>query len=218
MAQLLFATTFALLLCSTSAMAEVVGDTAIYDPSVKPKGLRNSTEGLYEVAPPSGFHMQFQHGPNSTFAVFRTEEGKGRDLAVRVNRHSEETGFVLKGSVLFRAGYNDEFTHILRAGDSIVVPECAPHGGIFGWDNNEETILIATLTEKYVEYGPDEAGGAPEEFARKVKYDPDSGVAESERCQNMTGEPELEWDMDDLRKWGEEHANDPVSTQPGWLN
>ncbi|MCG2634486.1 MAG: hypothetical protein J4A00_06125 [Gammaproteobacteria bacterium] len=146
--------------------------------------------------------MNFIHGSNSTLAVYRSEQGRGRDLPLRINRHAEETGTVLYGSVLFRAGYGTEFTRILRAGDSILIPKCMPHGGIFGWDNNEETLLVSTFTEKYVEYGPDDTGGVPGEFAAKLSYDAESGVAASEECARMEGAPPVTWTVDSLRADG----------------
>ena len=170
----------------------------------KPEKARgfNAHEGLMEVNPPGGFFLKFIHGPNSTLAVYRSEQGRGRDLPLRINRHAEETGTVLYGSVLFRAGYGTEFTRILRAGDSILIPTCVPHGGIFGWDRDEETLMVSTFTEKYVEYGPDDAGGAPEEFTAKVQYDEASGVAASEECARMEGAPPVSWTVDSLRADG----------------
>ena len=161
---------------------------------------KNFDTDLFEVTPPGGFYMKFQHGPNSTLAVYKTAAGKGRDLPIRINRHNEETGVVTRGSVLFKAGYDGEFTKVLRPGDTIVIPRCVPHAGIFGWDNNEETILITTFAEKYVEYGPDNATELPKEFRDKIAYDKASGVAASLECAAMTGTPPITWSTKDLRE------------------
>ena len=159
----------------------------------------NTNENQFEIDPPGGFFMRFKHGPDSTAAIYRTAAGKGRDMPIRLNRHNEEAGYVVKGSVLFKAGYNGEFTHILRAGDSIVIPRCVPHGGIFGWDDNEETILFTTFADKYVEYGPDDLDGPPKEFADKIQYDPESGIAASKECVEMQGAPPVTWSVQDLK-------------------
>ena len=188
------------LLCGLLLSCLVSAEALQYEP-VKARGF-NAHEGLMEVNPPGGFALKFIHGTKSTLAVYRSAQGRGHDLPLRINRHSEETGTVLYGSVLFRAGYGTEFTRILRAGDSILIPTCVPHGGIFGWDHNEETLMVSTFTEKYVEYGPDDAGGAPEEFTAKVSYDADSGVAASEACANMEGAPPVTWTVDSLREDG----------------
>ena len=155
-------------------------------------------------SPPGGFFVKFQHGPNSTMAVYKTAEGKGRSLPVRINRHNEETGLVTRGSVLFKAGYAGEFTKVLRVGDTIVIPRCVPHSGIFGWDNNEETVLQTTFTEKYAEYGPDTATELPKEFTAKIVFDPESGVAASKECAAMTGAPAVTWSIQDMQAYTEE--------------
>jgi len=77
-----------------------------------------------------GFFFSFIHGPNSTFAVYKTAEGKGRNLPVNINRHSEETAVVVKGSMLFKGGYNGEFERVLHVGDAVVIPAGVPHSGI----------------------------------------------------------------------------------------
>lgn len=148
--------------------------------------------------PPGGFFFDFRHGPNSTLAIYKTAAGKGRELPIRINRHNEETGVVVKGSVLFKAGYNGEFERVLREGDSIIIPTCVPHSGIFGWDANEETILLTTFAEKYVEYGPDNAKDIAPEFANKIKYKPDASVAETPECAARQETP-VTWTIDDLR-------------------
>ena len=158
------------------------------------------TDGeLFEFDPPGGFFMRFRHGPNSTYAIYRTEQGRGRQAPIRLNRHYEETGIVIKGSVLFKAGYDGEFERVLRPGDAILVPKCVPHGGIFGWDDDEETILFTTFVDKYVEYGPDDLDHPPEAMAEKVHFDPDSGIAATEECANMIGAPPVTWTIEDLR-------------------
>lgn len=161
---------------------------------------KNFTADLFEVTPPGGFFMKFQHGPNSTIAVYKTAAGKGRNLPIRINRHNEETGYVIKGSVLFKAGYDGEFTKVLRPGDTIIIPRCVPHAGIFGWDNDEESILITTFAEKYVEYGPDTATELPAEFRAKIAYDPTSGVASALECAAMTDAPPVTWSAADLHE------------------
>jgi mannose-6-phosphate isomerase-like protein (cupin superfamily) len=148
-----------------------------------------------------GFFFSFIHGPNSTFAVYKTAEGKGRDLPVNINRHNEETGIVIKGSVLFKAGYNGEFERVLHAGDAIVIPACVPHSGIFGWDHNEETILVTTFAEKYNEYGPDDAPKIATEFKKKVEnVKPGMAIAENDMCKKMKGTPKVTWSLADLPK------------------
>ena len=151
-----------------------------------------------EVLPPGGFFFDFRHGPNSTLAIYKTAAGKGRELPIRINRHNEETGVVLKGSVLFKAGYNGEFERVLRVGDSIIIPTCVPHSGIFGWDANEETILLTTFAEKYVEYGPDDAKAIAPEFAAKIKYKPDASIAETPECAARQETP-VTWTLKDVR-------------------
>lgn len=153
-----------------------------------------------EVVPPGGFFFSFMHGPDSTFAITKSGTGKGRSLPVRINRHNEETGMVIKGSVLFKAGYNGEFQRVLRVGDTIIIPKCVPHSGVFGWDANEETILVTTFTDKYIEYGPDNTGKTAAEFSQKVNYKPNSGPAETEDCKNMKDAPKLTWTVKDLPK------------------
>ena len=154
---------------------------------------------LFEFDPPGGFYMRFRHGPNSTYAIYRTDAGRGRQAPVRLNRHYEETGIVIKGSVLFKAGYDGEFERVLRPGDAILVPKCVPHGGVFGWDDNEETILFTTFVDKYSEYGPDNLDHPPEAMAQKVHFDPDSGIAATEECATMEGAPPVTWSIEDLR-------------------
>lgn len=161
-------------------------------------GLENADR--QEVVPPGGFFFSFMHGPDSTFAVTKTAAGKGRSLPVRINRHNEETGMVIKGSVLFKAGYNGEFQRVLRVGDTIIIPKCVPHSGLFGWDGNEETILVTTFTDKYIEYGPDNTGKTAEEFAQKVNYKTNSGPAETEDCRNMKDAPKITWTVNDIPK------------------
>jgi hypothetical protein len=121
-------------------------------------------------------------------------------LPVRINRHNEETGIVIKGSVLFKAGYNGEFQRVLRVGDTIIIPKCVPHSGLFGWDHNEETILVTTFTDKYVEYGPDNTGKTAKEFSQKVNYKPNSGPAETADCRNMKNAPKITWTVNDIPK------------------
>jgi len=148
-----------------------------------------------------GFFFSFIHGPNSTYAVYKTAEGKGRSLPVNINRHNEETGVVVKGSVLFKAGYNGEFERVLRVGDAIVIPACHPHSGVFGWDNDEETILITTFTEKYNEYGSDEPKTVTPEFNKKVtNIKPGTPIAETEMCKNMKDAPKVTWTLADIPK------------------
>jgi len=148
-----------------------------------------------------GFFFSFIHGPNSTYAVYKTAAGKGRSLPVNINRHNEETGVVMKGSVLFKAGYNGEFERVLRAGDAIVIPACTPHSGIFGWDSNEETILITTFAEKYVEYGSDDPKLITPEFKKKVSnIKPGVAIAETEMCKNMKDAPKVTWSLADIPK------------------
>lgn len=148
--------------------------------------------------PPGGFFFDFRHGPNSTLAIYKTAAGKGRELPIRLNRHNEETGVVIKGSVLFKAGYDGEFERVLREGDSIIIPTCVPHGGIFGWDANEETILLTTFAEKYVEYGPDNVREIASEFANKIDYKPDASIAETPECAARQDTP-VTWTLEDVR-------------------
>lgn len=148
-----------------------------------------------------GFFFSFIHGPNSTYAVYKTAEGKGRSLPVNINRHNEETGVVVKGSVLFKSGYNGEFERVLRVGDAIVIPACTPHSGVFGWDSNEETILITTFAEKYVEYGPDSVEKITPEFKKKVSnIKPGMAIAETDMCKNMKDAPKVTWSLADIPK------------------
>jgi quercetin dioxygenase-like cupin family protein len=179
------------------------GSIAIAEPlQYKPEqafSYNTAKENQFEIDPPGGFFMRFRHGPNSTAAIFQTEAGKGRDIAIRINRHNEEAGIVIKGSVLFKAGYNGEFTRVLRAGDVLVVPKCVPHGGIFGWDNDEETILFTTFVGEYVEYGPDNLDHPPQAMAEKIHYDKASGVAATQECAEMVGAPPLTWSIDDIK-------------------
>lgn len=157
-----------------------------------------SLEG-HEVNPPGGFFFSFRHGPDSTFGVYRTAAGVGRSLPIRINRHNEEHGYVVRGSVLFKAGYDGEFERVLRAGDVIIIPECVPHSGIFGWDANEETLLLTTFVDKYHEYGPDTAQEVSPEFAAKIRYAADAAPAEIDRCKQQDSPP-ITWTVDDLRK------------------
>lgn len=152
-----------------------------------------------EVKPPGGFFFSFRHGPNSTFGVYETAAGAGRGLPIRMNRHHEEAGYVVRGSVLFKAGYNGEFERVLRAGDVIIIPECVPHSGIFGWDANEETLLLTTFVDKYQEYGPDDAQTVSPEFAAKINYKAGSAPAEIDICKNRPGTPPITWSVEDLR-------------------
>lgn len=158
-----------------------------------------SLEGR-EVDPPGGFFFSFRHGPNSTFGVYQTAAGAGRDLPIRMNRHNEEAGYVVRGSVLFKAGYDGEFERVLRAGDVIIIPECVPHSGIFGWDANEETLLLTTFVEKYHEYGPDDAQAMSPEFAAKINYQAGAAPAEIDLCKNKPDTPPVTWSVEDLRK------------------
>lgn len=161
----------------------------------------NVHEGLeqFEVDPPGGFYFRFVHGPDSTLGVYKTAAGAGRDLPIRINRHNEETGLVLEGSVLFKAGYDGEFERVLRPGDAIIIPRCVPHGGIFGWDANEQTVLITTFVDKYAEYGPEYGpGGAPsEEFASKIRSQ--DGVSEDVFCSLDSGQRDISWSIQELR-------------------
>lgn len=151
-----------------------------------------------EVVPPGGFFLSFMHGPDSSFFVIKTAAGKGRSAPIRVNRHGEETGIIVKGSMLFKAGYNGEFERVLRVGDAIIIPKCVPHSGISGWDHDEETILITTFTHKYAAYGPDNAGKASTEILNKLNFKPNSGPAETEECKNMKDTPKVTWSVADL--------------------
>lgn len=157
-----------------------------------------SLEGR-EVKPPGGFFFSFRHGPNSTFGVYETAAGAGRNLPIRMNRHNEEAGYVVRGSVLFKAGYDGEFERVLRAGDVIIIPECVPHAGIFGWDANEETLLLTTFVDKYQEYGPDTAQEVAPEFAAKINYKAGSAPAEIDLCKDMKNTPPITWTVEDLR-------------------
>lgn len=186
--------------CGRQAPTASGAEPLVYVPqSARSIDLNN----LFEVDPPGGFFMKFQQGPNSTLAVYKTAAGKGRSLPVRINRYNEETGYVVKGSLLFKAGYDGEFTKVLRAGDGLIIPRCVPHSGVFGWDHNEETVLVTTFAEKYVEYGPDDADALPAEFRDKIHYDPDSGVAESAECATMQGAPPVTWTVADLPSPGD---------------
>lgn len=158
-----------------------------------------SLEGR-EVKPPGGFFFSFRHGPNSTFGVYETAAGAGRGLPIRMNRHNEEHGYVVRGSVLFKAGYDGEFERVLRAGDVIIIPECVPHAGIFGWDANEETLLLTTFVDKYQEYGADTAQEVSPEFAAKINYKAGSAPAEIDLCKNKPDTPPITWSVEDLRK------------------
>lgn len=148
-----------------------------------------------------GFFFSFIHGPNSTFAVYKTAEGKGRNLPVNINRHSEETAVVVKGSMLFKGGYNGEFERVLHVGDAVVIPAGVPHSGIFGWDSDEETILISTFTEKYLEYGPDDVENVTPEFKKKVSdIKADMPIAETPAVKAMKDAPKVTWSLADLPK------------------
>lgn len=162
----------------------------------------NADESLdgREVKPPGGFFFSFRHGPNSTFGVYQTAAGAGRDLPIRMNRHNEETGYVVRGSVLFKAGYDGEFERVLRAGDIIIIPQCVPHAGIFGWDANEETLLLTTFVDKYQEYGPDTAQEVTPEFRDKINYKAGSTPAEIDLCKNMKDTRPITWTVEELRQ------------------
>jgi len=152
--------------------------------------------GKHEVKPPGGLFMTFIHGPNSTFAVFKTAAGKSRSLPFSINRHNEEAGTIIKGSVLFKAGYNGEFVRILHAGDTIIVPKCVPHSGVFGWDANEETVIITTFVGKYLEYGEEDAKKVSTELKDKLKAD--NNIVATKDCQNMKGTPPITWTIKDI--------------------
>ena len=154
----------------------------------------------HEIKPPGGLFFTFTHGPNSTYAIFKMAAGKARSIPFSINRHNEEAGTIIKGSVLFKAGYNGEFQRVLRVGDTIIIPKCVPHSGLFGWDRNEETILATIFTDKYIEYGPDKTGKTAEEFSQKVNYKANSGPAETEDCRNMKNAPKITWTVNDIPK------------------
>ena len=87
----------------------------------------NVLKSVKEVSPSTGAHMTFMHGLNSTVAIHLREAGKARSINFGISRHGEETLMVIKGSMLFKAGYNGEFERVLRTGDVIINPKCVPH-------------------------------------------------------------------------------------------
>lgn len=149
----------------------------------------------HEIKPPGGLFFTFVHGPNSTYAIFKMEAGKARSIPFSINRHNEEAGTIIKGSVLFKAGYNGEFVHVLRAGDTIIVPKCVPHSGVFGWEANEETIIVTTFVGRYSEYGEEGAKKVSTELKDKLKAD---DIVATKECQEMQGTPPVTWTVKDI--------------------
>lgn len=151
----------------------------------------------HEFTPPGGFYFTFVHGPNSTQAIFKMDAGKAQSIPFSINRHNEEIATIMKGSVLFKAGYNGEFVRVLHAGDTIIVPKCVPHTGVFGWDANEETIIISAIIGKYVEYG--EEGAKKESKSNEIKNKLKAGdVVATKDCQEMQGTPPITWTVKDI--------------------
>jgi mannose-6-phosphate isomerase-like protein (cupin superfamily) len=149
----------------------------------------------HEITPPGGLYFTFAHGPNSTYAIFKMAAGKARSVPFSINRHNEEAGTIIKGSVLFKAGYNGEFVRVLRAGETIIVPKCVPHSGVFGWDANEETIIVTTFIGKYSEYGEEGAKKVSTELKDKIKAEE---VVATKECQEMQGTPPITWTVKDI--------------------
>jgi quercetin dioxygenase-like cupin family protein len=149
----------------------------------------------HEIKPPGGLFFTFVHGPNSTYAIFKMAAGQARSIPFSINRHNEEAGTIIKGSVLFKAGYNGEFVHVLHAGDTIIVPKCVPHSGVFGWDANEETIIVTTFIGRYSEYGEEGAKKVSNELKDKLKAD---DIVATKECQEMKGTPPVTWTVKDI--------------------
>lgn len=149
----------------------------------------------HEIKPPGGLFFTFTHGPNSTYAIFKMAAGNARSIPFSINRHNEEAGTIIKGSVLFKAGYNGEFQRVLHEGDTIIVPKCVPHSGVFGWEANEETIIVTTFIGKYSEYGEEGAKKVSNELKDKLKAD---DIVATKECQEMQGTPPITWTVKDI--------------------
>ena len=126
-------------------------------------------ENMREVVP-GVWSMRHVNGEHTTALVLHVEEGKGRTLPVKQNIHMEEVVLIVKGSVRFFAG-DGTFSKVFREGDLFVLPKCIPHWGTFGYDNNEETIMLSVFSPVYEEYGPDDAEGPVLELLKKLKQE-----------------------------------------------
>ncbi|MCG2634462.1 MAG: hypothetical protein J4A00_05990 [Gammaproteobacteria bacterium] len=124
-------------------------------------------ENLREVVP-GVWSMRHINGEHTTAMVLHVAEGQGQTLPVKKNIHMEEAVYIIRGSVRFFAG-DGTFTRVFREGDLFVLPKCIAHWGTFGYDNNEETIMLSVFSPVYEEYGPDDAVGPVNELLKKLK-------------------------------------------------
>ena len=160
------------------------------------------TDEMYEVAPDAGLYIRHWHGPNLTYISLKVDEGKGWSIPPSISRHDEDSGYVIKGSMYYKSGYNGEFEKVLRAGDSFIVPACIPHAAIFGWDNNEETILVASTSGKAIEYGKE--GQLPPGLSSKATAGEVNDMVISRPCQALEGAPPVTWTVEDMKRPGPE--------------
>lgn len=151
---------------------------------------------LFEVAPNSGLYLRHWRGPNSMFVALKVDQGKGHQIPPSISRHSEDLAYVVKGSVYYKAGYNGEFTKVLRAGDVFIVPACVPHAAIFGWDANEETIIMASAVGNTAEYGPE--GSLPAGFSSKATAGEVNDMVITPECRALKNAPPVTWQAADM--------------------
>ncbi|MCG2633790.1 MAG: hypothetical protein J4A00_02530 [Gammaproteobacteria bacterium] len=170
----------------------------------RPEDVRffTPTDDMFEVAPGSGLYLRHWHGPNLTYISLKVDAGKGWSIPASISRHDEDSGYVVKGSMYYKSGYNGEFEKVLRAGDSFIVPACIPHAAIFGWDDNEETILVASTAGKAVEYGKE--GQLPPGLSSKASAGEINDMVVTPACRALKNAPPVTWTVEDMARPGPE--------------
>ncbi|MCG2633791.1 MAG: hypothetical protein J4A00_02535 [Gammaproteobacteria bacterium] len=173
----------------------------------KPEEVRffDPTKDLFQVGTEAGLSLRHWNGPNMTYIGLRVNEGLGHIIPPSISRHGEDGGYVIRGSIYYKAGYDGEYTKVLRAGDAFMVPACAPHAVIFGWDNNEETVLVASTADKATEYG--EEGQLPIGFSSKATAGEINAMVVTPECRAMKSTPPVTWTAVDMPRLGSEERS-----------
>lgn len=171
--------------------------SAFANSTYKPEEVRFFTPtDMFEVTPGSGLYLRHWRGPNSMFVALKVDQGKGYTIPPSISRHGEDMGYVVKGSMYYKSGYNGEFSKVLRAGDAFIVPACIPHAAIFGWDANEETIIMASAIGTAPEYGPE--GQLPTGFSSKATAGEMNDMVITPECRAMKNAPPVTWTVADM--------------------
>ena len=179
---------------ATFALALLGGGAAVAETVYKPEATQFITpQDNREISPGTGLYLEMHSGNGLAISSLRAAEGKGRSIPLTIAQHEGFISQVIKGSLYFKAGYNGEYSKVLRQGDIFIMPDCAPHAVIFGWDANEETITrgVKLASNEMEDRAVREAEGPPKDA-------PENYVDISEPCKQMKNQPPITWTVADV--------------------